>query len=83
MKSREQLLYDIGILSFMVVELGEFVDTHPTETGAQEHLKYYVRMLQQKKREFAAVYYPLDLECADNKDWTWLAGPLPWEGGCA
>ena len=83
MKSREQLLHEIGVVSFIVVELGLFLDTHPGDNSAQEHLKYYNRMLKQMKAEFANQYYPLCMESAENKEYGWNKAPLPWEGGCA
>ena len=36
MNGKEKLLYDIGVVSFVVVEVGVYLDTRPTDCKAME-----------------------------------------------
>ena len=79
---QERSLMNIGIASFVVVELTEYLDTHPHDREALNYFNYYNRMLTKMSAEFAAKFYPLNLATADsfNKEWKWGMAPLPWEG---
>lgn len=83
MNNKEQMLRDIGILSFTVVELSLYLDTHPNDRNAMEYFNHYNRIKTQMEKEFSKTYYPLSLDCAEsNQEWRWGAAPLPWEGVC-
>lgn len=83
MNSREQMLRDIGIVDFTVVELALFLDTHPCDRSAMEYFNHYNRMGMQLKKEFSKTYYPLKLDFAESdQEWSWGNAPLPWEGVC-
>lgn len=83
MSNKEQLLNDIGIMSFVLVELGLYLDTHPTDRNAMEYFNHYNRIKHQMVKEFSMKYYPLTMDMAEsNKEWRWGAAPLPWEGAC-
>ena len=83
MSNKEQLLNDIGIVSFVLVELGLYLDTHPTDRNAMEYFNHYNRIKHQIVKEFSMKYYPLTMDMAEsNKEWRWGAAPLPWEGAC-
>ena len=41
---QSRLLHDIGIIGFVVVEMTEYLDTHPTEKEAMEYLSHYVQI---------------------------------------
>ena len=84
MGSKEQLLHDIGIVGFVLIELGLYLDTHPSDRGAMEYFNHYSRIKQQMTKEFSMKYFPLTLELAESgKEWRWGSAPLPWEGACA
>lgn len=83
MGNQEQLLRDIGIVSFVVTELTLYLDTHPYDRNAMEYFNHYNRMKNQMEREFSQKYYPLNISLVEcSKDWSWGAAPLPWEGEC-
>lgn len=83
MGNREQLLHDIGIVGFVLVELGLYLDTHPDDRSAMEYFNHYSRIKQQMTKEFSLKYFPLTLGMAESsKEWRWGAAPLPWEGEC-
>lgn len=82
---QEKLLHDISILDFIVVELAEYLDTHPTDRNAIEYFNHYNRLNNQVKREYSTRFTPLTLSGADTSncnDWKWALTPMPWEGGC-
>ena len=82
MNQKEELYLDIGIVSFTLLELAMFLDTHPNDRTAMEYFNHYVRIKNQLEREFSMKYYPLNLSMAEsNKEWRWGMAPLPWEGG--
>lgn len=84
MGRKEQLLKDIGIVSFVVIELALYLDTHPTDRNAMEYFNHYSNIRRQMTKEFSANYYPLTLDMTEcGKEWGWGAAPFPWEGGCA
>ena len=83
MSGQEQLLNNIGVVDFTVVELGLFLDTHPTDRRALEYFNHYAQIKKQLCREFSKKYYPLTMTEANcEKSWEWGEAPLPWEGGC-
>ncbi len=83
MNQKEQMFYEIGIVDFVVVELTEFLDTHPSNQEALEYFNHYSRIRNQMVEEFSRKYFPITANYArcDN-EWTWGSAPLPWEGGC-
>lgn len=82
---REQLFHDIGVIDFVIVEMNEYLDTHPTDKEAMDYLSHYVCMKNQAMREYAMKYSPLrisDTDGSNHKEWKWATDPWPWEGGC-
>lgn len=83
MNQKEQMFYDIGIVDFVVVELTEYLDTHPDDKEALEYFNHYSRIRNQMAAEFSQRYFPLTVNYANcSNKWSWGAAPLPWEGGC-
>lgn len=83
MSNKEQMLKDISIVDFILVEFALYLDTHPTDRNAMEYFNHYSRMKNQMMKEFSQKYFPLTKDLAEsNKEWRWGAGPLPWEGAC-
>ncbi len=83
MESKEQLLKDIGIVSFTLTELSLYLDTHPQDCGAMEYFNHYNKIRQQMVKDFSQKYYPLNLDNVEcSREWKWGDAPLPWEGEC-
>ena len=85
MTDQQQLYHDIGVIDFVVVEMTEYLDTHPTDREAMEYLNHYVRMKNQAMQEYAMKYTPLriaDAQFCKKGEWEWATTPWPWEGGC-
>ena len=81
MSNKEQLLNDIGIVSFVLVELGLYLDTHPTDAEAMNFYRYARQANREAVRAYEQVYGPLMITQVDSKDWSWMKNPWPWEGG--
>ena len=83
MTQKEQMLHDIGIVDFVVVELTLYLDTHPTDRTAIEYYNHYSRIKTQMTKEFSRKYFPLTKDMAESdNEWRWGKAPLPWEGDC-
>lgn len=83
---REALLMKIDETSFFLDDLLLYLDTHPTDENA---IKAYKEKLEERKKllaEFGEKFYPLTRDCCMSGNMTgnfsWQAGPMPWEGGC-
>lgn len=82
---QERLLHHIDLMGFVIVEMNEYLDTHPNDIEAVDYLKHYAHMKNQALREYASKFSPLTVATADassDKEWTWATSPMPWEGGC-
>lgn len=86
MRERNQMLNDISIVDFVLVELMEYLDTHPFDADAMEYFNHYARIKNQMIKEFSQKYFPLTKDLAESKkEWRWGSAPLPWdawEGAC-
>jgi len=78
------LLWEIDKVSFAIVEMTLYLDTHPNEKEAIDYLNHYNRKKRQLMKEYAMKFTPLTVECAQDNDcehWKWALDPLPWKGG--
>lgn len=88
LSEQNRMLKDIGIISFTIVELILYLDTHPFDKQAMEYFHHYSHIRSQLMEDFAARYYPLSLANSDDtREWSWALSPMPWEnaameGGC-
>lgn len=84
MSEREQLMNDINTLGFVMVEMAQYLDTHPFDRDAIDYFAHQTRRRNQAMREYAVRFTPLTLDTADfsGKEWSWALEPMPWEGGC-
>ena len=77
---QKRMLMDISIIDFTLVELTEYLDTHPFDTQAMEYFNHYARIKNQMMQDFANRYYPLTTDTStDRKEWNWVLSPMPWE----
>lgn len=84
-REREQMIQSISIMDFVLVEMTEYLDTHPLDKNAIEYFKHYNCMKNQAMKDFAAKFGPLSISTADlasGSEWEWALQPMPWEGGC-
>ena len=94
MREREQLLRDIGIADFVLIELALYLDTHPLDMEALDAFTQAKNQRYQLMQDYAREFEPLNLYlvCPDTnnetgsyckypgqKHFTWSDGPLPWD----
>ena len=81
---QNKLLQEINILSFTLIEITLFLDTHPCNQDAMRHFDYYNRIKKEKCSEYSKLYGPLTLNESKGKtqEFQWTMQPWPWEGGC-
>lgn len=84
MSEREQLMNAINTLGFVMVEMAQYLDTHPFDRDAIDYFSHQTRRRNQAMREYAVKFTPLTLDTADSvgREWSWALDPMPWEGGC-
>ena len=81
-KNEKQLkmLKEIKCLEFAIVELAQYLDTHPSDEKALCLHNKYCKELKELKDIYQKIYGPLTINYPCNK-WRWLEEPWPWEGG--
>ena len=81
-EQQERCLRNISIVSFVVVELTEYLDTHPDDTEAFELFKQYSAMEQSAKAAYEAKFGPITkTSAAAGSSYRWLQDPWPWNYG--
>lgn len=83
MTERQKLMKQIMEYGFAVTETAMFLDTHPDNQEAIAAMKKYT----EKKNELTSIYEkkygPIRQNSAalsNEKRWTWIDSPWPWEG---
>lgn len=79
---KEDLLMKIGMLDFTLVDLGEFLDTHPDNQEALGYFEHFSKNLKLLEKEYTMKYGPLKMEDMGNgtwDTWKWSTEPMPWE----
>ena len=78
-KLPEGELADLQALSFVVLELGTYLDTHPDDTEAFALFKQFVELEKAAKAAYEKAHGPLKRSAAAMSDrYTWLDEPWPW-----
>lgn len=83
MTQREQMLMMVQAYEFALVEVGLFLDTHPTDQTALAYFKQYRELKHRAEAEFTRMYGPITMDHMDNdlSTWRWIENPWPWEIG--
>lgn len=71
------LLARIRELSFAVVELTMYLDTHPDDCEMRAELCRRQQQLAQYKEEYSK--YAALKPCGCGERWSWIDDPWPWE----
>ena len=80
MSDRENLLRNVQIADFALVEAGLFLDTHPTDQNALSYFMAKQAQYEQAKTAYRQQVGPIcvsDVNAAQG--WTWGETPWPWE----
>ena len=84
--NQAQLLHWINMVSFAVVDIAEYLDTHPVDAEAICYFNHHIEMRRNAMQVYADKFGPLTIDttmtsCTDR--WNWINEPWPWqEGGC-
>ena len=79
--NQSQLLHWIDMVSFAVVEITEYLDTHPDDEEALKYFNHYADLRRTALRAYAQNYTPLTIDTANPDNyWRWASDPWPWEG---
>lgn len=80
--NQAQLLHWIDMVSFAVVDITEYLDTHPCDEEALKYFNHYEDLRRTALRAYSEKYGPLTIDTANpEKQWSWAKQPWPWEGG--
>ena len=80
MNEREELMKKLQTIQFALVDLGLYLDTHPSCAEALQMYKDLTRQAQALKNEYEQSYGALIAGQSGNTDyWDWVATPFPWE----
>lgn len=79
---REMMLQKLMELDFLAVDLGLYLNTHPTETEAINAYNQTIEAADNLRMKFEAAYGPLcsfRSYAADTENWQWKNDPWPWQ----
>ena len=79
-ETREEMIQKIRCLSFAIVELSEYLNTHNDDEKALCLHREYANELRDLKDKYQMVYGPLTINFPCNK-WRWIEDKWPWERG--
>lgn len=73
-------LHELQTLGFALVELGEYLDTHPDDAEAFDMFRSYADLYKKGRAEYEKMHGPLTQAGAANAErYTWLQDPWPWD----
>ena len=75
---RREMMKQIKCLNFAVIDIAEYLDTHPNDKKAICLHKEYANRLKDVKDKYQRVFGPLSIYYPCNK-WRWIEEPWPWE----
>lgn len=76
----ETPIHELQELCFALVELGEYLDTHPEDREVFDLFRSYAELYEKGKKAYEQECGPLTLEGAARDDtFRWINGPWPWE----
>ena len=80
MDDRQKLLEQIMAYDFCLVDLGLFLDTHPSDANALKDYRMCFEESEKLRKEYEEKYGPLSLRHSPNPHcWQSIDSPWPWE----
>lgn len=78
--NKEQLMKEIQQVSFALVDLNLFLDSHPDNQLALDFFRDMQKSYSQLQAEYELMYGPLTaFDTNTEQGWTWTQEPWPWE----
>lgn len=73
-------LQELQTLSFAIVELGEYLDTHPDDTDAFALFQSYAKLYAEGRAAYEQQFGSLtQRDSANGSRYCWLNDPWPWD----
>lgn len=79
-RGKQNLLHYITEVSFVLVDVALFLDTHPDDKAAMAYYDKYKRERMEAVKEYENMYGPLTNYSVNSPEWSWIDDPWPWEG---
>ena len=79
-QTREDMISKIKQYKFSIIELAQYLDTHPDDQRAIFMHKDYCNKYKNISEQYQKIYGPLTIMFPCNK-WRWIEEPWPWERG--
>ena len=80
--NQQQLLHWIDMVSFTVMDITLYLDTHSRDEEALKFFNHYSELRRVAMQAYAEQYGPLTIDTANPDNyWAWAEQPWPWGGG--
>ena len=79
-RGRSNLLHYITEVSFVLDDVGLYLDSHPHDKAAMAYYDKYKRERMDAVREYENMYGPISHYSVNGPEWIWVDEPWPWEG---
>ncbi len=77
---KEELLLEITMLSFAIIDLGLYLDLNPDDDVILKKFRSLVEEYCEKEKEYVKSYGALELCSNDSsKRFNWIKNPWPWD----
>ena len=79
---QERKLYEIDAISFAAHDLNLYLDMHPEDQSMVVLFNDYRKKLEELTKSYESMYGPLTVNSneMENKTFSWINSPWPWEG---
>lgn len=76
--NKDIMLKQVMALNFAITDIGLYLNTHPTDTGAIRLHEEFANKYKVVSEEYQRLYGPLTLNYASNNGSTWRWVEEPW-----
>ena len=79
---QERMLYELDSISFAAHDLNLYLDMHPEDQSMVVLFNDYRKKLEELTKSYESMYGPLSVNSneMENKTFSWINSPWPWEG---
>ena len=82
LKTPNTALAELMALDFAIDELGLYLTTHPKDQEVLKLYWSYIRLSQEGRKRYQAMYGPLlQTDITEDDGYIWLNDPWPWDEG--
>ncbi|HHW30505.1 MAG TPA: spore coat protein CotJB [Clostridiaceae bacterium] len=76
----DNLLRELMAADFTLIELGLYLDTHPTDQEAIALFNSNLQKAKMLRETYERMYGPLTIHTPSNRNvWKWINSPWPWQ----